>query len=44
MVLDEFPYIDQFQSTPPHGERLSKKFMLHVPAMFQSTPPHGERR
>ncbi len=43
---DEILVLDliMFQSTPPHGERLSKK-MQHIGAYtFQSTPPHGERR
>ena len=32
-----------FQSTPPHGGRLSLILMLHLQNGFQSTPPHGGR-
>jgi len=32
-----------FQSTPPHGGRLSLFFLLIIINRFQSTPPHGGR-
>ena len=33
----------EFQSTPPHGERLRLDHADALPPQFQSTPPHGER-
>ena len=35
--------VDKFQSTPPHGERLSSSPDCTVTTSFQSTPPHGGR-
>ena len=34
----------QFQSTPPHGERLRQHGLVALNGVFQSTPPHGERQ
>jgi len=33
-----------FQSTPPHGGRLSPPVHVWCHDLFQSTPPHGGRR
>ena len=33
-----------FQSTFPHGERLSPAYSARISSAFQSTFPHGERR
>src|SRR5687767_8927958 len=38
------PRHDQFQSTLPRGERLTRAAILAVGVTFQSTLPRGERR
>ena len=34
----------RFQSTPPHGRRLTEADLIRRQALFQSTPPHGRRQ
>ena len=42
-VSEIFTVIKVFQSTPPHGGRLTFRRETVGDSMFQSTPPHGGR-
>ena len=43
-MVDDRLYLDEFQSTHPHGVRLTAKTRCFKAGKFQSTHPHGVRQ